>query len=117
MALKTFEANNNKLIRSDGSKINKTVENFSKNNKFRNSIYLAKIGFIEEPILLIFNAKKTSNHLKPTFIKSLILQHFDLKYYIQIETYTLSYALDRMLGQLNSKLNALLNNSNKSDFG
>ena len=38
--------------------------------------------------------------LKKTFIKALILQHFDLEYYNQIKTDASGYAISRVLSQL-----------------
>ena len=43
---------------------------------------MRNIGATKKLIFIISNAKKAINYLKQAFIKALILQHFDLKYYI-----------------------------------
>ena len=43
---------------------------------------MPNIETTEESTFLIYNIKKIFNHLKQAFIKVLILQHFNLKYYI-----------------------------------
>ena len=78
---------------------------------------MLNIGAIGEPNFLISNAKKVFNHLWLAFIKAPILQHFDPKSHIQIETYVLGYAIGGVLSQLNLDSDALLNLLNKSDFG
>ena len=55
----------------------------------------AKVDF--ETDFLTPKAKKTFIYLKKTFTKALILRHFDPKYYIQIETNALGYAISRVL--------------------
>ena len=80
-----MKADNNKDVRDDGNKIDKTIVNLSnklKNNKSKNIIYMPNIETMKKSTFLILNAKKTFNYLKQTFIKALILQCFDLKYYI-----------------------------------
>ena len=81
MALKTFKADDNKVV-CNNNKANKMVVNLSKNNKFRNLTRLPNIKAIEEPIFLTFNAKKAFNYFEQAFIKASILQHFDLKSHI-----------------------------------
>ena len=63
------------------------------------------------------DAKKVFNYLRLAFIKASILQYFDLKNYIQIETDVSGYSINRVLSQLNLNFDAPLNNLNKSDFG
>ena len=46
------------------------------------------------------NARQTFTQLKRTFTKALMLQHFDLKYYIKIKTEVLDYAISRVLNLL-----------------
>ena len=57
-----------------------------KNSKFEKSTYIPNIRAIGKPIFLTPDTKKSFNHLRQAFIKALILQHFDLEYYIWIET-------------------------------
>ena len=57
MALKTFKADDNEIIRVD-SRINKTVINSSKN-----LMYVPNIRAIGKFTLLTFNAKKAFNYL------------------------------------------------------
>ena len=65
-----------------------------KNDKFEKLTYIANIGAIKKPIFLTFNTKKVFNYLRQAFIKASILQHFDSKYYIQIQIDTSGYAID-----------------------
>ena len=94
MASKIFKANNNEVFEV-GGRVNKTVINLSKN-----LTYILNIEAIKKLTFLILNAKKTFNYLQLVFIKALILQHFDLKIYIWIETKVLGYAINRVLNQL-----------------
>ena len=85
MALKTFKTSYNEIVKSNKGRANKIIVNFSnnlKNNKFKNLIYMLNIKAIKKSIFLTFNAKKFFNYLRQTFIKTLILQLFDLKWYI-----------------------------------
>ena len=77
------------------------------------------IGATGEPNFLIPDTKKAFNNLRLAFIKALILRHFDLESHIRIETDVSSYAIGRVLSQLNLDFDASLNDSNlnKSDFG
>ena len=79
---------------------------------------MPNIEAIRESNFLTPNTKKAFNYLRLAFIKTPILQHFDLESHIRIETDTSSYALGRVLSQLNLDSNAPSNNlnSNKSDF-
>ena len=71
--------------------------NLFKNKKSKNSTCVLNIQAIEKSNFFTVNAKKTFNHLQLTFIKALILQLFNLKSHIRIETNTLSYTIDRVL--------------------
>ena len=69
---KTFKADDNKVVNSDGSRINETVINLfdqSKNNKSRNLTYVPNIEAIKKLTFLNPNAKKTFKHLQLAFIK------------------------------------------------
>ena len=65
------------------------------------------------------DARKAFNHLKQAFIKTPILQHFDPKCHIRIESNALSYAIGGMLSQLSNDWatpdKSIL--ANKSNFG
>ena len=54
---KAFKAGINKFVRSGDSKVNKTVVNLFKNNKFRNSIYIPNIRAIGKTIFLTLTLK------------------------------------------------------------
>ena len=79
---------------------------------------MPNIRAIREPNFLTFNVKNVFNYLQLAFIKVPILQYFDLKSYIQIETDVSGYAISGMLSQLNLNFNTSPNNLNlnKSDF-
>ena len=113
---KAFMANNNEVDSSGGSRANEIIVNLSKNMKSKKLMHMLNIGAMRKPNFLIFNAKKTFNHLWLAFIKALIFRHFDLKSHIQIKTNVTSYAIYRVLSQLNLNSNILLNNLNKSDI-
>ena len=70
---------------------------------------MPNIGATKEPNFLTSNAKKAFNQLRLAFIKAPILQHFDLKSYIRIETDISSYAIGEVSSQLNIDSHALLN--------
>ena len=75
LALKIFKANNNKVIRGNSNKANKIITNLSnksKNDKFRNLIYMPNIRAIKKLTFLTFNVKKVFNYLKQVFIKTSI---------------------------------------------
>ena len=118
-ASKAFRADDDEVVGNSGSKANETVVNLSKNNKSRNSSHVPNIGATGEPNFLTSNAKKTFNHLRLAFIEAPILQHFDLKSHIRIETDASSYAIGRILSQLNLDSDTSPNDSNlnKSNFG
>ena len=73
---KVFRIYNNKVIRDDSGKANKTIVNSSnklKNSKSRNLICIPNIKVTGKLILITLNAKKTFNYLRQIFIKALIL--------------------------------------------
>lgn len=80
-----FIADNNEVIKGIGSrKAYKTIKNLSKSNKLKNKISknLIYIRAIKQFIFLIPSTKDVFNYLKQIFNKVLILQYFDLRYYI-----------------------------------
>ena len=117
-ALKMFKADDNIVISNNSGKANETVVKLFKNNKSKNLIYMLNIEVIEEPIFLIFNAKKTFNNLKQAFIKALIFWYFNLESHVWIKINASSYTINKILSQLNLNSNALSNDlsSNKSYF-
>ena len=84
LALRVFRVGNNKIVRGNGGRVNKTVVNSSKskNKKSRKLTHMPNIKAIRKPNFLTSDAKKAFNHLQLAFIKVPILQHFDLKSYI-----------------------------------
>lgn len=84
MILTTIKINNNKVIKDNINRIIKNLFKFkkSKNNKFKNLLYISNIRTVEKFIFLISNFKKFLNFLKQIFIKALYLQNFDQKYYM-----------------------------------
>ena len=58
---------------------------------------MPNIKAIGESIFLTLDAKKIFNHLQVAFIKTLILQHFDLENDIQIKTNILGYVINKAL--------------------
>ena len=111
LASKTFKINNNEVVGGGNDRANETIK-----NSFRNLTHVLNIEATEELNFLTPNIKKAFNYLRLAFIKAPILRHFDLKSYIWIEPDALSYAIGRVLSQLNLNLDASPNNSNKSDF-
>ena len=114
-APRAFRADNDEVV---GGGSNEIIINLFKNKKFKKSTNMPNIGAMGEPNFLTPDAKKTFNHLRLAFIKTLIFWHFDLKSHIRIETDTSSYAIGGVLSQLNFNSDAPPNNSNlnKSDF-
>ena len=90
------EDNGNEVIRGDGNK------NLSKSKKLKNakSKIQMRIGATGELTFLISGTKETFNQLRQAFTKAPILQHFDLKCHIRIETDASSYVIERVLSQL-----------------
>ena len=119
LAPKMLKTNNNEFVGSSSNEANETTVNLSKNNKSRNLTCMLNIKAMEKSIFLILNAKKAFNYLKQALIKASILEYFNLKSYIQIETNVLCYAIDVVLSYLNLNFDVSLNdlNSNLSDFG
>ena len=110
-ASKAFKANNNNIVSSSNNKVNETVV-----NSFRNLTRISNIRAIEKPIFQTPNAKNTFNYLQLVFIKALIFWYFDLKSHIWIEINISSYAINKVMSQLNLDFDALSNDLNKSDF-
>ena len=94
---KAFRADNNEVVGDGGGRANETVINLSKNNKSRDSTRLPNIGATGKPYFLTPNAKKAFNHLRLAFIKTPILQHFDLESHIRIKTNVSGYAIGGVL--------------------
>ena len=113
-ALKLFRVVNNEVVGDGSSRANETIRNSS-----RKLTRMPNIRATREPNFLTSDTKKTFNHLRLAFIKALILQHFDLKSYIQIKTNALGYAIGRVLSQLNLNSDTSPNDLNldKFDFG
>ena len=64
-----FKIDNNKIVRSNSCKVDKTVIDLSKsykskNNKSKKSMHISNIKAIEKLIFLTLNVKKTFNHLR-----------------------------------------------------
>ena len=118
LAPKAFRAGNNKVVGGGDDRADETVVDLSKskNEKSRKLTRMPNIGATGEPNFLTPDAKKAFNHLRLAFIKVLILRYFDLKSHIRIKTDTSSYAIDRVLTQLNLDFDILPNDLNKSDF-
>lgn len=51
---------------------------------------------------LFFKAKKTFMYLEKFFIKAMILEYFDLKYYIYIKTNILRYVISKVFNYISS---------------
>ena len=117
LALKAFRADDNKVVGGGGGRANGMVVNLFKNEKSRNSTRVLNIGTTRKPNFLTSDAKKAFNHLRLTFIKALILRHFDPESHIRIETDASGYAIGGVLSQSNLNSDAPPNDSNKSDFG
>ena len=117
---RAFNAGNNEVVRG-GNRADKTVvgSSKSKNKKSRKLTCVTNIGATRKPNFLTSNAKKDFNYLRLAFIKVPILQQFDPKSYIQVETDASGYTIGRVLSQLNLDSNASSNdsNANKSNFG
>ena len=64
---------------------------FQNLSKFKNNKTKIKPNF------LISNTYKVFNFFTKVFVQVFILKYFDLRYDIQIETYTLSYAIKKVL--------------------
>ena len=120
-APKAFKAGNNEVVGGSDDRADETVvdSSTSKNEKSRKSTRVPNIRATGEPNFLTLDAKEIFNHLKLAFIKAPILQHFDLKSHIRIETDASDYSIGGVLSQLNLDSNKPLNESNlnKSDFG
>ena len=110
---RVFRAGNYEVVRGADDE---TVVNLSKNKKSRKSTRVPNIEATGKSNFLTPDTKKAFDHLRLAFIKASILRHFDLESYIRIETDASSYAISRMLSQLNLDSDALPSDLNKSDF-
>ena len=59
---------------------------------------------VEEPSFPTPNARRAFTQLIQAFTKALILQHFDSKQQIQIETNVFSYVIGSVLSQITSEM-------------
>ena len=86
----------------DGNKVNDKIgKKRQKTSKFKNFFKSKKLSKSKKTLgsdFLIFRTKLVFTKLRQTFIKSLILYHFDLKRHIQIETDASGYVISRVLG-------------------
>lgn len=73
--------------------------NLTKFKKFDLTKDFAKVNFfkIDFPIS---EGQKAFIYQWKAFIKALIFKHFDLKYYIYVKIYNLSYAFSKVLSQI-----------------
>lgn len=96
----------NKVFKDGDGRADEMIIDFSKfkklkNNKSRNLTNVLNDKAMEKPIFLTSSIKKVFNFLKQAFIKALIFQYFDPKYYIRIKINALSYAIEKVPSQLN----------------
>ena len=118
LAPKAFRASNNEVVGNDDSRADETVIDLSKNKKSRKSTHMPNIEATKEPKLLTPDTKKAFNYLRLVFIKAPIFQYFNLESHIWIQINASSYAISRVLSQLNLDFDAPSNDLNsKSDFG
>ena len=129
LASKRFTAKD-EVVGSGGNRTNEMIKNLSKfkrskNDKSKNSIHVSIFRAMREPTFFIPKAKEVFNYLRQAFIEALILQYFDLKNHIQIETDASGYAISGVFSQLSSDWVALdkphlsknlVKNLTKSDF-
>ena len=92
------EDNDNKVVGSGRDK------NLFKSKKSKNAKFgiQTRIGAMREPTFLTSYNREAFNKLRQVFTKALIFQHFDLEYYIRIETDVSGYVIGRILSQLTS---------------
>ena len=76
LVLKIFKDNDNKIVGVDDEPYEMVI------NLSKNLTYIPNIGAIKKPPFLTPNTKKVFNYLLLIFIKTLILQYFDLQSYI-----------------------------------
>lgn len=81
------------------SKANEVIKNLSKSKKWKNEKFenLTYIKTIKEFIFLTFGVKNSFNLLRQIFIKTIIVQNFDLESYIWIKTDLSGYAIGKVL--------------------
>ena len=94
-------ADNNEVVGGSGKADDKNLSK-SKKSKNAKSGKQTRIRAMEEPTFLTPSTREAFNQLRQTFTKAPILQHFDLKCHIWIETNTSDYAIEGVLSQLTS---------------
>ena len=72
LALRAFEAGNNKVVGGVCGRANGTVVNLSQNEKSRKSTYMPNIRATRKPNFPNLDAKKAFNYLRLAFIKASI---------------------------------------------
>ena len=85
----------------DSPSIKKDIKNLlsiAKLAKFKKPIF-AKANFFTTDFLII-EAKEAFIYLQKALTKAPILRHFDLKFYIRIETNVSEYAIDEVFNQM-----------------
>ena len=96
-----------KLSKSEKSKSEKTSKSWilaKSGKKLSKSMNSTNFDAMEDgPKFLTPDARIAFNYLRLAFTEAPILQHFNLKYHIWIETDALGYAIGYMLNQLASK--------------
>ena len=107
-----FKASNNAIIENSSNRANKTI---IKSFKSKKAQYISNIGATREQTFLILNSNGVFIYLKKTFLKTIMLQYFDLKCYIKIEPNELCYIINKILSQLNLNFNKKTL-KNKFDF-
>ena len=111
------------VVGDGGGRADEMVENLSKskkpkNDKSGNSTRIPTTGATGESTFLTPDAKKAFNRLRQAFIEAAILQHFDLKSHIRMETNASGYAIGGVYSQLSSDWIALDGlNLTKFNFG
>ena len=81
----------------------KVISSSSRNDrKSAKADFIKPMYRVEEPSFLTFDTRQAFTQLKQAFTKVPILQYFDLKHHIQIETDTFCYAISGVLSQMTS---------------
>ena len=92
--LASRELETDEIVGGGGKADDRNPSKKLKNAKFEIQTYIRAMG---EPIFLTPNTKEIFNQLRQVFTKALILQYFDLKCYIRIETNVSGYTLGEVL--------------------
>ena len=91
--------NDNEVVDGGGAIGGGVVDQSNASRKLAKSKSRTKSGHLgnsnnlEEPKFLTFNAKEAFNRLRQAFTKVSILRHFDLEYFIRIETNVSGYTI------------------------